>query len=176
MESSEFVHNHYWPGKDLVPISPQASRFGYAFPVYVTRTVWNLSIAWKQGKDTNPDKRIFELLDSCWKGMGKALSSEPDRIMYPFKHWYWERNRPKASKMARSTLAARLFLDPETEEPWMLVFHPQADGLEVVVYGEPKENTQNDGVPADPRVSGVSGDGPEVDLGPEAVRDIGSGQ
>lgn len=174
MADSEFNHNHYWPGETLVPITPQASRFGYVFPVYVTRTVWNLSVAWKQGKNTNPDKRIYELLDSCWKGMGKALSSEPDRAMYSFKHWYWRRERPKATKQARTTFAARLFLHPETEEPWMLIFHPVTDDMRVVDYGEHETDREDDGLSAEEEALGVSSDSPELDLGDEAVRDLGT--
>lgn len=144
MENNQQIHHHYWPGEDLIPVTPQANQFGYVFPVYVTQTVWSLSIAWKQGKSTNADKRIFELLDSCWKGMGKALSSEPERIMYPFKHWYWQREKPKATKMTKVEFAARLLLDPETEEPWMLIFHPTVDGKEVLRHGEHNENGEDE--------------------------------
>lgn len=145
MANSEPFHNHYWPGENLVPITPQAQRFGYVFPVYVTRSVWSLSISWKQGKSTNPDKRITELLDSSWKGMGKALSSEPDRVMFPFKHWYWDRDRPKAKKQRKTEFAARLFLYPDTEEPWMLIFLPTVDGAEVLDYGEPGADREDEG-------------------------------
>ena len=77
--------------------------------------------------------------------MGKALSSEPERVMYEFKHWYWRRERPKATKQARTTFASRLLLDPETEEPWMLIFLPTVDGAEVLDYGEPEADRTNEG-------------------------------
>lgn len=178
MGDSQYVHHHYWPGEDLVPITPQARRLGFAFPVYVTKSVWRPSIAWQQGKDTNPDKRIYELLASCWKGMGKALASEPERVMYTFKHWYWDRDRPKAKKQSKATYGARLLLDPETEEPWMLIFHPDIDGTEVIEYGEHDEDREDagisggpgtrDGAEVDPRVRGPE-DAPE--RGPEGSGD-----
>jgi hypothetical protein len=106
--------------------------------------VWSRSITWTKGKKTNPDKRIFELLDSAWKGMGKALAEEPERVAYPFKHWFWERDRPKAKKQAKAKFAARLLLDPDTEEPWILIFDPQRDNEGVLRHGEPEEHRNTD--------------------------------
>jgi hypothetical protein len=76
--------------------------------------------------------------------MGKALSSEPERIMYTFKHWFWDRNKPKATKQERASFAARLLLDPETEEPWLLIFNPNVDGKEVLKHGQHYEHSQNE--------------------------------
>lgn len=143
MGSEEPVHSHYWPGDGCIPISPQARRVGWTYEVYVTRSVWSGCISWTPNKKSNPDKRIFELLESTWQGMGKALSEEGDRLMYRFKHWYWERGRPKARKQRMAKLGARLLLDPETEEPWILIFDPQRDGNEVLKHGEPTKDRED---------------------------------
>lgn len=163
MESSEQEHSHYWPGADCIPITPQATRFGYVFPVYVTKSVWSDVITWtpQKGKETSAEKRIYDLLDSCWKGMGKALTSEPDRVMYTFKHWFWDRARPAAKKPAKMKFGARLLLDPETEEPWLLIFNPADDDKEVLKRGEPEENRTDESGDADPGVEPK----PPVDTG-----------
>lgn len=170
MEDQELVHSHYWPGEGCIPVTPQARRLGWAFPVYVTDVVWGECITWSQKDNTrkrssNPDKRIFDILESAWQGMGKALTKEPDRVMYPFKHWYWQRGRPKATKQRKLRLGARLLLDPETEEPWVLIFDPQEDGMEVLKHGEPRTDRGNE---ADTGAPGAS-DGADMDIGEEAV-------
>lgn len=163
MESSEQEHSHYWPGEGTIPITPQAVRFGYVFPVYVTKSVWRDVITWtpQKGKETSAEKRIYDLLDSCWKGMGKALTTEPDRVMYTFKHWFWDRKRPASKKPVKLKLAARLLLDPETEEPWLLIFNPDTDDKEVLKHGEHEENRTDE---ANPVESGET-DGAGVDPG-----------
>lgn len=166
MEDQEQVHSHYWPGKDCIPITPQAVRFGYVFPVYVTRTVWHSCITWTQGRNQTADGRIYALLESAWHGMGKALTSEPDRVWYQFKHWFWNHKKPKAKKQAKLKLGARLLLDPETEEPWMLIFHP-GDNDGVLTYGEPEENREDDRVPGEEGQA----DGPEMDPGVREAED-----
>lgn len=143
MEDQEQIYSHYWPGEGCIPITPQAVRYGYVFPVYVTQAVWAPCITWTyttKRKEVNADLRIYALLESCYNGMGKALATEPDRVMYPFKHYFWERDRPKAKKMTKRRLGARLLLDPETEEPWLLIFDPEEDGEEVLKRGDTEEN------------------------------------
>lgn len=139
MDDSEQAHSHYWPGEGTIPITPQATRFGYVFPVYVTNTVWGEAITWVPRKkvETNADKRIYDLLDSCYKGMGKALATEPDRVYYNFKHWFWHREKPRATKPIKANYGARLLLDPETDEPWLLIFDPERDDERVLKKGEP---------------------------------------
>jgi hypothetical protein len=134
MENTEQVHSSYRPGKECIPITPQARQFGYVFPVYVTQCVWADAITWayQKGRETNTDARIFDLLRSAYDGMGKNMATEPDRIMYTFKHWCWDRLRPKAKKQTKRKYGARLFLDPETKEPWLLIFDPQRNGNEVL--------------------------------------------
>ena len=146
MESVEQEHHHYWPGDGTIPITPQAVRFGYVFPVYVTNSCWAECITWtpRKGVDTSAEKRIYDLLDSCYKGMGKRLASEPDSVAYTFKHWFWDRLRPKAKKPTKAKYGARLLLDPETEEPWLLIFCPDRDGKEVLKYGEPETDRGNE--------------------------------
>lgn len=141
MESSEQGHSHYWPGEGLIPITPQAARYGYVFPVYVTDTVWKDSITWtpRSKVDTNADKRIYDLLASCYEGMGKALATEPDRVYYKFKHWFWPRLNKRATKPVKAVFGARLLLDPETEEPWLLIFNPDHDDGSVLKKGEPND-------------------------------------
>ena len=167
MADSQQYHSHYWPGEGCIPITPQARQLGWTYDVYVTHSVWGRCITWTKGKNTNPDRRIFQLLESCWDGMGKALSSEPERVMYQFKHWYWRRNRPKAKKKVKGQFAARLLLHPQTEEPWILIFDPLRDNEGVLEHGEPEEHREHEGgdrdeVPECP-------DYTQLDIGPETV-------
>ena len=150
MDSEESLHSHYWPGDGCIPITPQARRLGWAYDVYVTRDVWAHAITWtskdngKKNK-SNADQRIFELLEGCWKGMGAALAVAPDMVSFKFKFWYWQRHRPNAKKPIRGNFAARLLLDPETEEPWVLIFNPATDHEGVLKYGEHEEDRTNEG-------------------------------
>ena len=158
MEDSQPEHNHYRPGEGCIPLTPQATRFGYAFPVHVTRSVWAESISWvkQKGKETSAEKRIYDLLDSCYKGMGKALSTQIDMVQYEFKHWFWDRLRPKATKPIKAVYGARLLLDPETEEPWLLIFDPVRDDKRVLDHGEHDENTVLDSKTSELRVENNS--------------------
>ena len=146
MEDQEQEHHHYWPGEGCIPITPQASRYGYVFPVHVTRSVWSNAITWtpqRNRKDT-AESRIYDLCHACYEGMGKALAAEPDRVYFEFKHWFWDRLKPKAKKKVKAKYGARLLLDPETEEPWLLIFDPSADGKEVLKHGEPETDRGTD--------------------------------
>ena len=138
MENTEREHHHYWPD-GLTPVTPQARRFGYEMPVYVTPTVWREAILWKGPSkfQTNPDKRIFELLESCFVGMGKALASADDRVSFTFKHWFWPADvKPGRKKQTKGKFGARLLLHPETEEPWLLIFNITQDGISDLKRGE----------------------------------------
>lgn len=162
MESTEQEHHHYWPGKGCIPVTPQASRYGYVFPVHVTHSVWSNCITWspQKGKEEqNADRRIYDLLDSCYRGMGKALAADDDMVYFQFKHWFWDRLKPKAKKQTKAKYGARLLLDPETEEPWLLIFDPVSDGKEVLKHGEPREHREDVPDPGEVRL----GDGPGVD-------------
>ena len=165
MGSEEQPLNHFMPGKDLLDICGQAMQFGYVFPVFVTKQVWGECITWtpKIGKhsEVTAEKRIYELLQSCYSGMGKALASNPDRVFYEFKHWFWPRMRPKAKKQCKMEFGARLLLYPETEEPWLLIFDPARDGEEVLDRGESTENRE---IVGDTGAMGV-GDSPDLDDG-----------
>lgn len=147
MENQEPIHSHYWPGGECIPITPQARRLGWEYDVYVTSQIWSRCITWTPDKKTNPDKRIFQILDSAWIGMGKALTTDPDRVMYTFKHWYWPLGRPKARKKVQITVGARLLLDPDTDKPWILLFHPLYDTPEVIRRGEPNKHREDDSLP-----------------------------
>ncbi len=120
--------SYYYPGG--VPITPQARRFGYEFPVYVSGVVWDTYV--HPGKlaleyDKGQERRIWELLQFCYEGMAKKLATSDDFLWYPFKIWYWDNQRPKAQKKRRGQLAARLFLYPHTEMPWLYIFDPRRD-------------------------------------------------
>lgn len=133
-------HAHYYPAG--VPITPQASRFGYGFPVYVSNTVWReLCIATDipQKHGANIDERIIRLLTACYEGMIKELAKHDDFVFYDFKHWYWKRGKPKAKKMAQARLGARLFMDPETNAPWMYIFLMYVDSIDTLKSGDAPE-------------------------------------
>ncbi len=165
MDSAEQEHHHYWPGEKTIPLTPQARRLGFAFEVYATHSVWGECITWTKGRNTNPDKRIFELLESCYEGLTKSMSTEAgDGVYFEFKHWFWDRARPKAKKQTKAKYGARLLLDPETEEPWLLIFCIDRDGKEVLKRGEPKEDRTDDSESGS-KGTDLPGDSPGLDLG-----------
>jgi hypothetical protein len=125
----------------------------------------------KKHREVSTDTRIMDLLHAAYVGMGKALTAEPDRVFYQFHHWFWNPRRPTAKKKAHAKYGARLLLDPETEEPWLLLFDPDNDGKEVLEHGEPEENRRNaggaepvqhtDGAAVDQGGSSIEGAAPE---------------
>jgi len=145
MEDRE-QHAHYHPNG--VPITPQARRFGYEFPVYVSRAVWS-AFCMNSGLPSRHmetlEGRIQKLLAYCYEGMAKKLTQTDDFVFYYFKIWYWSRTKPKAKKQARARLGARLFLDPSTNAPWMYIFHPNVDSIDMLEPGEaPAEFVDSD--------------------------------
>jgi len=133
-------HSYYWPSKALVPITPQARRAGFEYPMYVTPAIWAKAISWSgesSKRNTGTDKRIFQLLESCSDGLTSRLSAdsadEEGFLYFKFEHFYWERGRKdKAKKKAKMKIGCRLFLDPDTKVPWMLLLDPDYDyGLEL---------------------------------------------
>ena len=124
-----------------IPVTPQATRLGYEFPVYVSENVWANCCAYNGSSrhDTNLDRRINELLASCYEGMLKKLTQTDDFVFYEFKHWFWERYATAAkSKKEKAKLGARLFLG-EDGGPWLYIFDPVMDNgsdLKVVDDGE----------------------------------------
>jgi len=138
MTDSDRVHSYYVPGG--VPITPQARQFGFEFPVWVSKTVWRFACTTqgiKQARRTNLDQRIFELLQYCYAGMARKLAGgDDDFLWYNFKIWYWARNQPHSKKKKRARLAARLFLDPTTDGPWMYIFSPDDDSIDTLEKGE----------------------------------------
>lgn len=152
-DSSTEEHNHYWP-LGLIPVTPQARRFGYPMNVYVTTYVWKHYCIWSGGQNTNTDKRLFELLDSCFVGIGKGLATSPDMVSFSFKHWLLRKNKPK-SKKTKVQLGGRLLLHPETEEPWLLIFDPAHDDKSQLKKGEapdgePETDRENETVSGKP--------------------------
>lgn len=152
--------NHYWPDGQI-PITPQARNYGFPMEAYVTPFVWNRYCSWTEARGTHTDKRLYELLESVWLGMDKALARNNDCVGFSFKHFYWRRNKPRSKKKGRGKLGVRLFLHPETEEPWLLIFNPVHDMANHLKKGEPddtikehRENENPDGTPG-PR-SGTS--------------------
>lgn len=137
MDDPERENSYYHPGG--VPLTPQARRFGYDFPVYASDEVWraccvSLGIMSKHGETL--EKRIWHLLQSCYEGMAKKLAVEDDFLLYYFKIWYWRRGTPNAKKQGRARLGARLMLDPSTEGPWLYIFDPRVDKIDALVQGE----------------------------------------
>lgn len=124
-------HHRYWP-TGLTPITPQARRRGVAYPTYITDALWKRAVSWTGPSrfKTNVDKRIFELIDSMIKGMDKRMAGSDDEdgfLFFKFKHWFYERGKPNAKKKASMKCGCRLFINPDTNEPWILVFDPEYD-------------------------------------------------
>lgn len=129
---------HYYYPDGLVPVTPQARRFGYTMNVYVTQRVWKDACVWSAGRGTHTDQRLHELLQSCFQGLGKALAKQDDMLYFQFKHWYKDRARPRAKKSVKIKLGARLMLHPDSGEPWLLLFHPTYDFANQLEKGEPR--------------------------------------
>ena len=120
-----------------VPITPQARKFGYEFPVYVSKNVWSQQCMWDHGRGTSTDRRILELLQYAYDGMIKALSVSDDFVSYWFKVWYWQRDASKTKKKkGRTRLGARLFRTPEDGTPWLYIYNPAKDTLDELTSGE----------------------------------------
>ncbi len=143
MTEPEKEEHSYYPHEKLIPITPQARRAGFICPAYVTPTIWKRACSWSGGqsrRQTNPDKRIFELLRSASDGLNKRLAGDPDDeegfLYYRFKHFFWDRGRPTAKKMSSMKIGCRLFLNPETGKPWALLFDPDYDYENVLKKGE----------------------------------------
>ena len=137
MADRESEHDYYYPSG--VPLTPQARNFGYEFPVYVSDVVWVTCCAASglpSRLDTSLEKRIWELLQHCYEGMTKKLTQEDDFVFYTFKVWFWSRNRPRAKKKQKMRLGARLFLNPSTKGPWMYIFAPNVDHIDMLKRGE----------------------------------------
>lgn len=137
MADPERENSYYYPAG--VPVTPQATRFGYNFPVYVSKLVFN-SVCVADGipskHNASTDQRIWKLLEACYEGMTKRLTQEETFLWYTFKIFYWNRKRKAATKMQSGKLAARLFLDPETGGPWLYIYVPNVDGVDDLEAGE----------------------------------------
>jgi len=142
MADAERKDSYYHPGG--IPVTPQARRFGYEFPVYVSKHVWGVAciaegIPSKHG--TNLDKRIWHLLEYCYEGMAKKLATSDDFLYYEFKLKFWDRKRPKAKKQTKAKFGARLMLDPSTDGPWLYIFDPLVDTIDTLEPGEAPEGS-----------------------------------
>jgi len=127
-------HSYYFPSDKLIPITPQARRAGFEYEMYVTAALWSKALGWagqSSKRKTNPDKRIYQLLESCSDGLQKRLASDPNDaegfVYFRFKHFYWEKDRDKAKKKAKMKIGCRLFLHPTTQAPWMCLVDPDYD-------------------------------------------------
>ncbi len=159
--------HHYWPD-GLVPVTPQAREFGYVFDVYVTPRIWKDMCVWAEGRKTNTPKRLMELLESCYKGLSKALSVNDDMLYFSFVHWYVPKGRPNAKKRAKTKLGARLLLHPETEEPWLLLFDPEYDFADQLKKGEHDGEPEEDRIPESEAALARPEPGAPVDFGDSA--------
>ena len=145
----EQEESRYYPTG--VPITPQASQFGYEFPVYVSATVFKNQCLWHgpMRYNTNTEKRIVELLQHCYEGMCKKLAVQDDFVSYAFKIWYFDRTLPKRAgrklpKKKRARLGARLFLDPEDDTPWLYIFNPEEDSVNDLKKGSAPDKIRED--------------------------------
>lgn len=137
MADPERDDSYYHPAG--VPVTPQARKFGYEFPVYVSKNVWAtccIATGIPSSRGTTLDRRVHELLQYCYEGMIKKLATQDDFLWYPFKIWFWSRNRPNSKKKQRLRLAARLFLDPSMEGPWLYIFAENVDSIDALEKGE----------------------------------------
>jgi len=159
-ESTE--HNHYYPAG--IPVTPQARRFGYPMDVYVTKGVWKNNCVWPgYSAATSTDRRLHDLLSSCFEGIGKGLATSPDMVSFTFKHWSLRKDKPK-SKAKKTKLGGRLLLHPDTGNPWLLIFNPEFDDKSELEKGdapdgEPETDREDDQDP------GTKGDGDNSGLG-----------
>lgn len=133
MADAERENSHYHPSG--IPLTPQARRLGFVFPVYISRAMWRVTCSMgeiKSKRCTSTDRRINELLVACHEGMLKRMAVSDDFVFYKFKHWHWSAHEPERSKKTKTTLGARLLIDPSTEEPWMYIFDPYVDHIDAL--------------------------------------------
>lgn len=141
MADAEREDSYYHPSG--VPVTPQARRLGYEFPVYVSDRVWReicVTTGLPSRLEASLDQRITRLMQYCYDGMMKKLTQTDDFLFYYFKVWYWDRERPNAKKQRRARLGARLFLDPSTGGPWLYIFRPGVDSIDALKQGEPPQD------------------------------------
>lgn len=149
VDSEELADALYFPAG--ITVTPQARRFGYEFPVYVSDVVWSNYCMYSGSSrhGTNQHRRIVELLQYCYEGMTKRLAVSDDFVFYYFKIWFYDRNATgKEKKKHRARLGARLFIDPQTGVPWLYIFHPERDHIQDLKKGDPngfvEEHTHDD--------------------------------
>lgn len=121
-----------------IPVTPQARRIGYTFPVYVSHTVFAKACKWDGHSrfQTNFDKRINELIVHAYDGMIKRLATSDDFVFYKFKCWFWDRYASRDAKKKRmDKFGARLFLDKDGS-PWMYIFDLKKDRIENLEKGK----------------------------------------
>lgn len=124
-----------------IPVTPQARKLGYEFPVYVSDVVWRQAcvFAGSSRLETTLDRRIYELISSCYDGMIKRLTQDDEFVYYKFKHWFWPPlANANTKKKRKRTFGARLFLN-ENGEPWLYIFDIERDSIEALEKGELNE-------------------------------------
>ena len=133
MDDTERDDSSYHPAG--VPLTPQARRFGYEFPVYCSQYIWKtmcVASGVSSKRNTNTEKRINHLLQYCYDGMIKKLATQDDFVFYEFKVYFWDRSNSKRTKMIKEWVGARLLLDPSTEGPWLYIFSPFVDKIDTL--------------------------------------------
>jgi len=144
MDSSELQDSCYL--HHGVPITPQARKLGYEFPVFVSNIVWQEACLWNgAGRfESNVDRRIIELVTACYEGMLKRLTQTDSFLFYYFKCWIWGRYANAATrKKQRKRYGARLFID-ENGAPWLYIFNPKRDDGHELTKGELREDPTSD--------------------------------
>ncbi len=157
MDSPELQDHCYKPSG--VPVTPQARRLGYEFPVYVSDPVFSEACRWNgiSRFETSVDRRIYELIQYAYEGMLKKLSQQDDFLYYPFKCWFWDRDaNAETKKKRRRRFGARLFVQ-EDGTPWMYIFDPRTDRIEALEKGDlsdEMEQVNGAGVAGEPDSAG----------------------
>ncbi len=144
-------HSYYYPSDKLIPVTPQARKVGFEYPIYVTERIWARALSWtgqSSKRKTNVERRIFQLLEACSDGLQKKLAGDPNDeegfVYFQFKHFFWDRDRDEAKKKTKMKMGCRLFLHPDDGKPWMCVVDPDYDYALELKKGTPLDASNDD--------------------------------
>ena len=73
------------------------------------------------------------------KALAGADNEEEGFVFFKFKHWFWERAKPKAKKETSMKIGCRMMIHPETMFPWILLFDTVEDANLELKKGEYSE-------------------------------------
>lgn len=101
-------------------------------PVWVSKRVWQETCVYRGASrhETSIDRRINEVIASCYDGMIKRLTQDDEFVFYKFNHWFWPADATgREKKKRKKKLGARLFLDKD-EKPWLYIFDIARDKID----------------------------------------------